>query len=479
MDNHTIGGFFMRHSKILILLAVLLLSVSLTASALTEGVLTELWNSGCNLLFHTDNVTVTGEASFALDGQHFKTAKLNYVQDGCNSFYGLTLLTPKADGTERETGWTIIADEKGNYYVMERYYPGTYKSGFDTPNDTLLRRSVRLDALTELGGMLMGPLESMMPEGTVTVSEADGAKKVHILLAEDQIPGMAVSALNLAAGYLSDRWFAFGRERTVVEDECFVFDNYVTVSQALTDGTVHWALKEADVEFTLDAQGRLAAAQGNVRAASTFWDGVIREVTVRFDLAFTDYGSSHVKPFDADEYGVEPARMYWEDDGEEVSHPLEDDVWDATMSRVSELLPTLGYPVDEEASFGGWYDVDHICVDVTNPDGTQYYCEFAADGSLVVLENLTAEWYLGDEADADSVDADTIAAGKEKILSFVAEHNPPLAESMGALSLESQITTEDGSQYLVFDDMEQYTSFFVVRVAPSLRIESFSGMAAE
>ena len=123
----------MHRSKVFILIAALCLCAVLTAFALNDGALTELWDSGCDFLFRTDNVTVTGKATFSLDGEHFKTAELNYIQDGYSSYYGLKLLTPKADGGEEETGWIIISDEDGLCSVMEAYTPDVYRWATTAP----------------------------------------------------------------------------------------------------------------------------------------------------------------------------------------------------------------------------------------------------------------------------------------------------------------------------------------------------------
>ena len=66
----------MRKTKVLLFLTSLALCVSLLTVALAETTLSRLWDSGCAFLFETDNATVTGEFSLAMDGQHFKTAKL-------------------------------------------------------------------------------------------------------------------------------------------------------------------------------------------------------------------------------------------------------------------------------------------------------------------------------------------------------------------------------------------------------------------
>ena len=80
------------------------------AAAENEKPLTDLCESAFELLFRTSNVTIKGEASFSLDGNWFKTAKAEYIQDGDRSFWELKLSSPKMDGTVRENGYTIIAD---------------------------------------------------------------------------------------------------------------------------------------------------------------------------------------------------------------------------------------------------------------------------------------------------------------------------------------------------------------------------------
>ncbi len=97
-------------------------------------------------------------------------------------------------------------------------------------------------------------------------------KSVPIAVSKDQIPEMAVSALNLALSYLSSRWFSLGYDQGIAQGEGTPFENYITVTQALTNGTVRWALEEADVDFSIDSQGRLSMTKGEVRVASVFRD---------------------------------------------------------------------------------------------------------------------------------------------------------------------------------------------------------------
>ena len=462
----------MRHTKTFILLTALLLCGCLSALALAgnDGPLSELWNSGCDLLFRTDNVTAEGEAVFALDGEVFKTARLHYVQDGYNSFYGLGLLTPRADGSIQETGWTIIADEEGDYAVMEAYTPGIYRMGCDNPHNTLLRRTVQLDGLVNLGGLLAGQLE--LPEGALTVTEEAGVKHLRLALAEDQIPELAVSALNLAAEYLSNRWFAFGYDRCIEEDEGVPFENYITVTQALTDGTVRWTLRSAEADFALDAQGRLTDVSGTVRVASTFWDGAVREVTVQFQLTLSGYGSSHVKAFDPADYGVVLPREYYEEN-DEPDWSLTEEAWQRWVGKAEALLEGQGFALSPDADIMAWRTEDTYRINIANPDGEDYFLVYQEDGSLMTLQAMTEALLSAEGEGVQDVEADTIEAARQFALSFVQEQNPLLAEKLNPLNPQDLMTAPDGTQYLTFEDGE--SCYFVVRVAPALRMEYYEG----
>ena len=407
----------MHRSKVFILATALCLCVILTASALSGSALSAVWNSGCEFLFHTDNVTVTGEATFSLDGERFKTAKLNYIQDGYSSYYGLQLLTPLKDGGEKETGWIIISDEDGYCSVMEAYEPGVYHWATGTAQNTLLRRTVRLDALTELGGLLIGQVEPLLPEGAVTVSEAEGTKNIHIILAEGQIPEMAVSALNLAACYLSSRWFSFGYDRSV-NGEKMAFESYITPTEALMGGTLRWTLRSADAEFAMDAEGRLTAVSGTVKAASTYWDGTVREVEAAFDLSATDYGESRVKPFNPADYGVTKAYA-WDEEGIEAPEldaaiPEEE----SQESGFAILKPVSGEAPKTITAMASEIDPEHISSITVNARIT----DCAPDAHELTLELIAPEVFAREEVASLSVGDAILRNGREIVIRTLSEY---------------------------------------------------------
>ena len=456
----------MRHSKLIVILASILLCACLLASALaSDSALSALWDSGCNFLFHTDNVTVTGEATFSLDGERFKTAKLNYVQDGFRSYYQLDLETPGPYDTDMNSGWTIIADEDGYIYVMEVRKPGYYYEGFDDAcSDSLLRRSVELDAITELAGLLVGQVEALLPEGALTVKE----NAAHLTLTQDQIPPVAVSAFNLAFTYLCDRWFSYGHDRGINEEENVDFERYDTPTEALANGTKYWALRGVDVEIATDDQGRLTQVQGSFQVASTFRDGAVREVAVDFYLAMSDYGESRVERFNPDDYGV---TTYWAQYDDEFWYEVSvtEEEWPEWLDKAVAVFAAQGYEIPDNSDWGGWCSWDGlVCVEIDPADGEYYYCDFSEDGSLWAMG------YSAEETDVEGVDDETVAAAQALALSFLQEYNPDLAESSETLPVEGMMLTENGGKYLVLYNEDTY-AVIVVRIEPSLRVEYFSG----
>ena len=463
----------MRHSKIVILILATLLCAVLASTALAESTWGKLWTSGCDLLFNTHNVTVDGKAVFSLEGERFKTAELHYVQDGNRSLYDLKLLTPKSDGTDRETGWTIIAGEEGYYYVMEAYYPGTYREGSDSKQNTLLRRSIQLDALVDLGGIVINQLDTLLPEGVIAVNETEGAKTIHIAINGEQIPELAANALNLGANFLSDRWFGYSFDRSRDGEDGPNFGSYVTVTEALTDGTVRWALRNADVDFDLDSHDRLNSVHGNICMESTFHDGSVRAVTVAFELNMTEWGTSRVKQFDPEDYGVVPQWVDEDEYSEEAE--LDEAEIEKWIEKAKKVFAKQGYAVEEKAEYEvHGTEENGAFIVIFAPGGEARYCSFDAAGELMFLDYMSPIWGAVETQDVDSLDPALIGKAKDYIRSFLTDENPAFLERMGELSPQYQIETEDGSLYLALYDDEKSGALFVVCAAPDFRMEYFS-----
>ena len=114
--------------KLILCLAALLLALTVCFTVLAESNTPKVYDSLINLLFATNNVTVTAKAEFSLDGEWFKTAEGTWRQDYSRSFRELVLRAPKADGSERRNGYTIVTEDE-KLYLMEAFTPGVYKEG--------------------------------------------------------------------------------------------------------------------------------------------------------------------------------------------------------------------------------------------------------------------------------------------------------------------------------------------------------------
>ena len=91
----------MKKAKIL---TAVILTLALCLTAVAESSLVPFIDAAERLAFHTNNVTVTGNAEIFLDGERIKTAEITYVQDGENSFWQEKLFTPRPWRKDLESG---------------------------------------------------------------------------------------------------------------------------------------------------------------------------------------------------------------------------------------------------------------------------------------------------------------------------------------------------------------------------------------
>ena len=160
----------MNRNKLCALLLSLLLLLGMPLPAGAEDVLAGMVNAGSGLLFGTDNVTITANAAFALDGVTFKQADVSHIQRGAMVYRQVLLRTPQEDGTERETGYAFLVDEEGK--TARRLHSSTVDyDPATTFRSTVLRRSVETDALVSLCRGVASQLEAALPEGALTREE--------------------------------------------------------------------------------------------------------------------------------------------------------------------------------------------------------------------------------------------------------------------------------------------------------------------
>ena len=287
------------------LLLVLTLAAACCLSASSEGNILRVINAGRELLFETENVTVSGHAEFTLDGELFKTADILYQQDSTYSLWQLGLITPRPGREDKKSGFTIIANGE-KIYIMEVMSPGLYSIAYDQPEKTLLRQSTASDLLFSMAAALADPIEGLLPEGSITETQGDGGTELQITLTRDSVPGLLTPLLNYAAQFTLRRFM--GIDTDYISDQYTgAFGDYLTTTQAIIGTTTSYLLGDTSITLSLDETGRLGNIRGTVDLILSAKHEPERTVTVTFNAAFTDYGTTYVRTFDADTYGVAPA----------------------------------------------------------------------------------------------------------------------------------------------------------------------------
>lgn len=171
--------------KIIVSILLIVMALCLTLTAFADSSLRLFYDSAMELLFETQNVTLTGHAEFSLDGERFKTADLKYIQCYNNSLLQYHLLTPRRDGSEgpdRESGYTIIANTE-NVYVMEVIHPGIYKTGSTYAQSTILRKTVQMNLITDMIRILIDQADTLLGTDAITIQPCEtGGKELGLNL---------------------------------------------------------------------------------------------------------------------------------------------------------------------------------------------------------------------------------------------------------------------------------------------------------
>ena len=314
----------MRKAKTVVA-ALLILTLCLTAAA--ESALVPFIDAAERLAFHTNNVTVTGNAEFFLDGERIKTAEITYVQDGENSFWQEKLVTPRDRKPDLESGFTVIQNG-WDIYVMEALKPGQFREGSDGKQNTLLRRSAMADLLLTLARTAADQLEPLFGSSVTVTEQANGARDLRFELKDGDAPAVLNILANLGLRFAGKRLLGIDAEAW----DAFSVTGWTKI-QTILYATKDVRLKDCSVLVSMDEQGRLTGLSGEfsallvsytaeeleaVRDQEEYIDGfTVKDgvLTVRFDAALSQYGESTVKPFDPRDYPAvppeEPAEPEW------------------------------------------------------------------------------------------------------------------------------------------------------------------------
>ena len=460
----------MKMRSVFCFLLVLVLMASGCLSAGAEEMIRPMVASVQSLLFSTENVTLSGRAVFSLGGERFKTAEILYKQDGADSHWQLDLQTPRPYRSDRATGFTVIANGE-KIYVMERYYPGVYKSGSDQPNNTVLRRSLQADQLFSLALDLADSLESLLPADALKiVSDTPEGREFQLALSRETAPDLLNTSLNIAAGYVLRRFMNVDYDRENPQSRSH-FADYPTETLSIIYATDSFVLGDTSVRVRLDADSRLSSVSGTVSALLAVSGESEKQLQIDFELSVYDYGKTTVPPFDPDLFQVVPA-----DSGMAARRDVDPDLAARLHAAALEILKaanrdpgSLYYGhVEENDGFYYVFFINH-----QNEQET-VVVTLNEDGKLLAFADGGEPYYY-----ADARESSVLTLTEEEcrpLYSFLQQGFPEMAARCSHFCPIMEYSY-DGVDYLyvtaVDEGGEDTDVVFILRMEPELKIAAY------
>lgn len=422
-----------------------------------------------SLVFGTSNVTLTGEAKFSLDGEWFKTAKIDYRQAEEDSYWDYRL-TGLRHGVPTQNGYTIVANGE-YYYVMESHpHPGTYRSGADTPQSTVLRKTVQAETMMMLLRQLAGQTDLLLGKDAVTVTAGSSGAEMNIRFGED-LPEFVNGSLFLFWQYAARRFL--GTDYEGFEDQYGApMAMYGTVSKAVLYSTRSLSVKKAEVTAKLDAFGALEQIAGSASVMlHTSRDGD-KLLDVDFFLNVSDRGSTTVAKFDPQDYDVV---LYREEDYADPDEEAMMELVEYMSDRAYFTWEKAGYEKEMEKYHSGsaWKEDDRIVTKRwTDGETESLNCVLDADGNLVYMRH--EDGFCADPVRESYKDEKLVSETVKKTREFLFSRFPYTADKIGVLKFVCW-READGRVEFSFEQekpAEGSEPFYItVRALPEWRVE--------
>ena len=443
--------------------AALLILVALCTTAFAESGMGTIVDAVEKLAFETHNVTITGQAEFLLDGERFKTAEITYVQDGQNSFWQEKLFTPREWRSDRETGFTVIANEQ-KIFVMEPYTPGVYREGYDEPQNTLLRKTPMAETLFGLTRAATEQLAPSLADWITVVEQEEGAREIQIAWKKEQVPAMFDYIANLGIQFAARR--VFGVPYDTTDYNGYDLDDFYTPTWGILCGTERYSLNDSSIQMNLDGTNRLTGAKGTLAIGLKTRAGDDRLLRINFDLTVSGYGDSKVKTFNPADYGVVPIEEW---NGVNLHTDLSEEKRVQITNHAKEIVKAAGYAAEEAAwIFGedglyalGFPQEDGECTVTITEDG--------------IALHLNHEMFLEGWTEHPSELKELEEEHSKRILEFLHQANPNLP--IDELKPEWQL--KDGDTWVIgvtgpAKEGEESEIMLTVRILPEWKIEYYT-----
>ena len=459
-----------------ILAAVLVLIVC--AAAFANNTAVDLYDRTADLLFHRDSLTLNATAEFSLDDQWFKTAEIVLKQDGNRAFRKLHLRSPKADGTERENGYTIVT-EGNDLYLMEDYTPGVYRTGVITDErSSVLRNTVQTRQMTDLGRVLVSQADLLLGEGAISKAE-DGT--IRITLKEDA-PGMVNALLNQGFQFAAKRYFGVDYDWIGADRIYASLYNFGTLTQGILYSMRGVTLREADITVKTDESGYPVHAEGSIGLYLETADDGVKQLNIRLTADVTDIGSTKLKRFDPNDYQVDLAADAFDFTSEDYQPVNDEALKDQMTLEAMKIWENTGFYMVATTSVTCEWDGNYYEVTFDGgKDGMKKTAYYDETGEFRFLQAEPAEWMITEEGNIEydlepALDTETDRKAQAFFMEFLENiHYNGIGQVM---DLQLQWTFEkNGNLYASYEDRSDHGDGeginFVIRISPDMRIESF------
>ena len=447
------------------------------AAAFANDTAVDLYDKTATLLFDHNNLTLNVNAKLSLDGQWFKTVEGTWKQDGGNSWRKLHLRSPKADGTERENGYTIVTE--GYYlYLMEDFTPGFYRPGITGDRDSILRNTAESKQLVALGRSLVSQADLFLGKDAIT--KADNGD--IIIRLDDKAPALVNAALNQAYQFAAKRFFGIDYDRILTEGTYATIRDYSTVTQGILYCARGISLRNAEITVKMGDHYPIHA-EGSIGLYMETAEEGVRRLDITFEADATDIGDTMLKKFDPADYGVVLAPDAAEYGEEAPYQPAADAALeDQMMMEAMKIWENTGFNMVATTSVSCEWDGNYYEVSFTGGnDGVKKTAYFNEEGQFRFLQAEPSDWMTnmgeGEEYNTEpSLDAETDRKARDFFMEFLKNiHYDQIDQVKG---LKADWTFEkNGSLYASYEDKSDHGDGegvnFVIRISPEMRIESF------
>ena len=270
-------------------------------------------------------------------------------------------------------------------------------------------------------------------------------------------------------------------DRILAEGSYATIRDYGTVSQGILYCARGFSLRNAEITVKM-GEHYPAHAEGSIGLyMETAGEGV-RRLDISFEADATDIGDTMLKKFDPADYGVELAPDAVDYGREEPYQPVLDAALKDQMELdAMDIWRPAGFNTNATAPVSCEWDEYNYIVTIRDGDGIDKKTFFDETGRFYHMEASPNDWWDGilsiEEYNTEpQLDSETDRKAKAFFMEYL--ENIHYEQRDQVKDLRVQWTFEkNGNLYVCYEDEADPNGegvYFVIRISPEMRIESYS-----